>query len=261
MKGIWILAGIAILLSLLWWGTAPLEGFQAAGGAAPAAGGTGNVTAVTGAEVGENCKKSTDCKTMKCRIIDATSKLIREVKENEDGKCADANGILPGYRPPEETEEGRKAAAAAEEAKKAAEAAAELNAKVVDIGKSVSGIRKDIGTLSPLITDMQEKISNMSVQQIDLSTKFNQYITAHPMQPETAPDGKNLITAPGVARPVGSTSERPTYPAAVDVEPSTFEKYVGTLVKSVMAEQGKPVTEGFQLQEIVANVRNLQRRM
>lgn len=55
-------------------------------------------------------------------------------------------------------------------------------------------------------------------------------------------------TAPGVARPVDGTSERPTFPDASGLgglEPGPFENYIKMLVKSSLASQGVRTNEPF----------------
>ena len=67
----------------------------------------------------------------------------------------------------------------------------------------------------------------------------------------------DMITAPGVALPIGSSSVRPSYPAAAGLDGTgPFETYVQMLVKSELAAQGVPTNEPFAMPSIVDTVRN-----
>ncbi len=66
-----------------------------------------------------------------------------------------------------------------------------------------------------------------------------------------------MVTAPGVARHVGSTSVKSSYPAAAGLDGTgPFETYVQMLVKSELAAQGVPTVEPFAVPSIVDTVRN-----
>ncbi len=76
------------------------------------------------------------------------------------------------------------------------------------------------------------------------------------------PKTKDTVGAPGIVRPLGSSPERPTFPAASGLgglEGGPFESYVQMLVKSELASQGMPLaqpfrnvaTESFSVQEVI----------
>lgn len=75
--------------------------------------------------------------------------------------------------------------------------------------------------------------------------------TEGPVSPATA---YTVVSAPGVLRPLGSTSVRPSFPAAAgldDLKGGPFEKYVQMLVKSELVAQGK--TPSVAAEPFVAN--------
>ncbi len=61
------------------------------------------------------------------------------------------------------------------------------------------------------------------------------------------------VTAPGQARPLGSTSERPTYPDATGTDVGALQGYIDMLVRSQLAALGVPTNEPFQLQDVIKN--------
>ena len=61
------------------------------------------------------------------------------------------------------------------------------------------------------------------------------------------------VTAPGLARPLGSTSERPTYPDAVGTDVGALQGYIDMLVRSQLAALGVPTNEPFQIGDVMAN--------
>lgn len=61
------------------------------------------------------------------------------------------------------------------------------------------------------------------------------------------------VTAPGQARPLGSTSERPTYPDAVGTDVGALQGYIDMLVRSQLAALGVPTNEPFQIGDVMAN--------
>jgi hypothetical protein len=61
------------------------------------------------------------------------------------------------------------------------------------------------------------------------------------------------VTAPGLARPLGSTSERPTYPDAVGTDVGALQGYIDMLVRSQLAALGVPTNEPFQMNDVLAN--------
>lgn len=64
--------------------------------------------------------------------------------------------------------------------------------------------------------------------------------------PKPKEDENDNISAPGEVRPRGSTSEKDTYPPAVDLSTDRpFEKYISMLVRSELAGQGVPTNEPF----------------
>lgn len=76
------------------------------------------------------------------------------------------------------------------------------------------------------------------------------------------PKPKDSVGAPGISRPLGSSPERPTFPAASGLgglEGGPFESYVQMLVKSELASQGMPLAlpfrdvskESFSVQDVV----------
>jgi hypothetical protein len=76
--------------------------------------------------------------------------------------------------------------------------------------------------------------------------------TTRPVSPATV---YTVVTAPGVARPVGSTSERPTFPDAsglTGLEPGPFETYIKMLVRSELAAGGVVHNEPFVANEPTA---------
>lgn len=61
------------------------------------------------------------------------------------------------------------------------------------------------------------------------------------------------VTAPGQARQLGSTSERPTYPDATGTEVGALQGYIDMLVRSQLAALGVPTNEPFQIQDVMKN--------
>lgn len=67
--------------------------------------------------------------------------------------------------------------------------------------------------------------------------------------PQPAP----TVTAPGVSRPLGATSQQTSYPAAAGLSGSPFDDYIKILVRSELASQGVPMNEPFQVNDVLAN--------
>ena len=83
--------------------------------------------------------------------------------------------------------------------------------------------------------------------------------TSSPVSPATT---YYTVNAPGVSRPVGSSSVRPSYPAAAGLDGTgPFETYVQMLVKSELAAQGVPTNEPFTVPSIVDTVQNASRQI
>jgi hypothetical protein len=61
------------------------------------------------------------------------------------------------------------------------------------------------------------------------------------------------VTAPGQARPLGSTSERDTYPDATGTDVGALQGYIDMLVRSQLAALGVPTNEPFQIGDVMAN--------
>lgn len=77
-------------------------------------------------------------------------------------------------------------------------------------------------------------------------------------EPRPSKELEAVVTAPGVLRPANGSSERATFPTAVNLaEDRPFETYVQMLVRSEMAAQGVPTNEPFQLQEVIENAGRL----
>ena len=86
------------------------------------------------------------------------------------------------------------------------------------------------------------------------SEKKEKGVTEKEKSGDVAAGSDAVVTAPGVLRPANASSERPTFPAAVNLaEDRPFETYVQMLVRSEMAAQGVPTNEPFQIEEVVRN--------
>lgn len=109
----------------------------------------------------------------------------------------------------------------------------------------------------PPMTDSEVTLANLAAAQDNTvgGSGVQQAVQAptDTSAPVSPPTTYEVVTAPGVARPVGSTSVRPSYPAAVsldDVSGGPFEKYVQMLVRSELSAQGQPLnTESFVAKE------------
>jgi cytoskeletal protein RodZ len=95
-----------------------------------------------------------------------------------------------------------------------------------------------------------EEVTEQKVEDVQDNT-FKQNVPEEDKE-EEAPAGSSTISAPGVTRPVGSTSERPTYPDATILEEDRpFETYIQMLVRSELAAQGVPTNEPFQVADVI----------
>jgi hypothetical protein len=70
----------------------------------------------------------------------------------------------------------------------------------------------------------------------------------------SAPKKSDTVSAPGVSRPLGSSGETTSFPAAVNLgTDKPFENYIQMLVRSELASQGVPMNEPFQVGNVVQN--------
>lgn len=71
--------------------------------------------------------------------------------------------------------------------------------------------------------------------------------------PSTGPQPAPTITAPGISRPLGSASQQISYPSAAGLGGTPFDDYIKIMVRSELAQQGVPLNEPFQVNDVLQN--------
>jgi hypothetical protein len=87
-----------------------------------------------------------------------------------------------------------------------------------------------LDTADGFLRDVVRNVADLSIREKNTAATVNGLQVAIPQYQALTEPG--WVSMPGIIRPPGSTSERPTYPAASSVNPNDIEAYLQDLVKN-----------------------------
>jgi hypothetical protein len=102
-----------------------------------------------------------------------------------------------------------------------------INSDITDFKKATT---ERLDTADGYLRDVVRNVADMSIKQNATQASINGLQVAVPQYQALTEPG--WVSMPGIIRPPGSTSERPTYPAASSVNPNDIEAYFQDLTNN-----------------------------